>query len=661
ALVAYDEVVSRFGEAEATELLEPVAMALFNKGVLFKAQERFDEALAACDEVVSRFGEAEATELLVQVAKALFNKGVLLEAQERFEDALAAYDAVVSRFGKAEATELLELVGRSAVQSVFSCVESKNFAAAVERADRFNENDRIFKNLPEKIRGLLLLAKAYALGKQNDQEAAKVVIDKVKEIVGDDEQSAQWAAAILGEAYGILDTIPRIITPEKQKSFKTQMQKQQGRSKEFLSAKSSFAENDRCIFFDLRQWNSFTPTVPDMHEIDLGGGYYIWFQGQGIVIDPGHDYISNFGKMGGRIHDIHHIVITHAHNDHTQDFESLLGLFFQYNRECLRQDKPVKKIHVYLSHGAERKFCGFLPLRDSSYIGQVEVLNPGDGCGEPRRIKLFGLPEAELVVLPAYHDDVITSDLAVGVAFNFQIGETTKRVVFTGDTGLFPPARKKNGEISRDKNGDPILQHGPEAEHAIYRRYPQEFQRPDMLVPHIGSIKTEYEFEDFDYEQLTAEDSKRRLLFYPNHLGIRGLLMMLEHMKPRVAIVSEIGEELKDFRYDLAEDVEKIMRERTWYEESPVDVYMGDLTVIYDIGKDMFFCHETTQFEKRKNVIVRPVTENEHAPYYCPNLTRGYFFLRTDGDPTDIEEKVDLFGARTKHHKIVEILFSKRP
>ncbi len=99
----------------------------------------------------------------------------------------------------------------------------------------------------------------------------------------------------------------------------------------------------------LRKWNSYTPSLPgqtglkDISVHSVGGGYFLYIQapenyletGYGMVIDPGYNFIHNFGAAGFCLDDIDGILITHAHNDHTNDFESLLTLLYQRNDKCL--------------------------------------------------------------------------------------------------------------------------------------------------------------------------------------------------------------------------------------------------------------------------------------------------------------------------------------
>ena len=61
----------------------------------------------------------------------------------------------------------------------------------------------------------------------------------------------------------------------------------------------------------LRKWNSFTPAIPSAEdERSLGGGYFVWHKGKGIVIDPGYNFIENFYDAGCRICDIDTVIIT---------------------------------------------------------------------------------------------------------------------------------------------------------------------------------------------------------------------------------------------------------------------------------------------------------------------------------------------------------------
>jgi glyoxylase-like metal-dependent hydrolase (beta-lactamase superfamily II) len=510
-----------------------VAAALVNKGSTLDEQKKPDEAIAAYDEVATRFGKAEEPELKEQVARALVGKGVTLNEQRRPREAIATWDEVIRRLANAESHRLRPFLGWS------------------------------------------LAYKGYVQGRAGNVGEAKRTFRRARQVLPKDEFVQQLAAASIstskdrvyaGSRKRATETISVYIEalleqfkPDQQNEFFTKMREREQRTQDFLADTSRFVSDggSRALLLDLREWNSYTPLVPDQHEVDRGGGYFIRYKNQGIVIDPGFDFIKNFGDADGRVCDIDHVVITHAHNDHTQDFESLLSLVHQHNRK--HKDK-IKRIHLYLSHGAARKCSGYVPLRDVEYIQTIDILNQGRR-DNPQTIHLHGLLGARLTVLRAYHDDTITLDYSVGLGFEFDFGGTTRTVVFTGDTGLFPPKRGVGGKPTLREDDEPVLDIDMEGSKALYNEYPERFRRPDLLVPHLGSIK-KYEFTKLESLPPAQEQANTPLLFYPNHLGIRGLIILLDKLRPKVAIISEFGEELKDVRFKLVEGISQLLEKR---------------------------------------------------------------------------------------------------
>ena len=114
-LVTYDEMLSRFGDSEMPELLVEVARAFVNKGAALGASKRVDAALAVCDEMLDRFGDTEVPELLEHVARALFNKGVSLSMLGRRDEALVIYEEVRCRFTETESPRIHELLASALI------------------------------------------------------------------------------------------------------------------------------------------------------------------------------------------------------------------------------------------------------------------------------------------------------------------------------------------------------------------------------------------------------------------------------------------------------------------------------------------------------------------------------------------------------------------
>jgi hypothetical protein len=257
--------------------------------------------------------------------------------------------------------------------------------------------------------------------------------------------------------------------------------------------------------------------------------------------------------------DIDNIVITHAHNDHTIDFESLLTLLYQSYKGNTRTSK---KVTLYLNQGGMLKFASLLDWRARRYIGKIFTINPGD---------TYRLSDdsTKMTVLPAYHDEIVTRYYSVGLHFSISFGEADNRnLLLTSDTGLYPPGQKNASKTEI---------------HQLYKQLDEGLvNNIDLLVPHLGSIgkKELSAVKDMDWQP--------KDLLYGNHLGVLGVLRLISAIKPELALVSEFGEELKNFREDLIKIMRKVMQKVM--PDNPINVLPADLPFIYDIQKKTVFC-----------------------------------------------------------------------
>lgn len=168
AIVAYDDLVRRFGGSSESVMMEQVGWALFNKGLALVSLNRNEEAIAACEEVVRRSAGAADPALSEQAAWALFYKGFALGAMNRNEEAIAAYDDLIRRFADAAEPALQEKVAWS------------------------------------------LNNKGYALGELSRTDEAMAVYDDVVKRFGDSSEPAlreqvAWALYTKGFALGAID------------------------------------------------------------------------------------------------------------------------------------------------------------------------------------------------------------------------------------------------------------------------------------------------------------------------------------------------------------------------------------------------------------------------------------------------------------------------
>ncbi len=103
ALAASDEMLSRFGSSSDPELLQWVALAVYNKGLALITVGRVDEALDTInDDLIKRLDSDSNPQVREYAPAALYFKGTALLQLGRFDEALAIFDgALISRLESA--------------------------------------------------------------------------------------------------------------------------------------------------------------------------------------------------------------------------------------------------------------------------------------------------------------------------------------------------------------------------------------------------------------------------------------------------------------------------------------------------------------------------------------------------------------------------------
>ena len=280
----------------------------------------------------------------------------------------------------------------------------------------------------------------------------------------------------------------------------------------------------------LRRWQSYTPALSTGAVDDSrGGGYFVYCTDkesghvqQGVVVDPGFDFVENFLGYGFSIHDIHAIVMTHAHVDHTADFLRLVTLIVEHNKKT---QGPERKLLALMSPGCFERFEKAI-AGSWEHFSDVVVMNTGqavDGAA-PRTDwseYLLQLSRFRIQARFALHNDTTPHD-SVGLVI-YGLGEDkawTPLVGFTGDTMWW----SRIGEQYRDvptlcANLGGIVPYG--------KKYDgHEVRIPDNL--------------------LTSEGAKQ-VIQEENHLYWPGFSLLTRDLAnaAKLVVVSELGEELK--------------------------------------------------------------------------------------------------------------------
>lgn len=278
----------------------------------------------------------------------------------------------------------------------------------------------------------------------------------------------------------------------------------------------------------LRRWQSFNPKVPrPKGQVIRGGGYFLYWKGKGIVIDPGYDFIQNFYEEGFSIGDINAIIVTHTHPDHEDELNTIITLLAEWNefqqkkgyiegvKKGKRREKTIneeggKYIDLFLNEGAYRKYHTWLYGKDimikkiillqSSRWDRLSQkssdMKAAEADANPR-IDLRKNYHMEIEIVPSWHDELIDKHASIG--FILHLYDDPKKnafkIGFTGDT-------------------------------ECYEGIEDSFKNVDILVAHLGDVKLRELLARFD--KTTNEVINK---FIEKWYGIKGTTIDKLHKK----------------------------------------------------------------------------------------------------------------------------------
>lgn len=88
----------------------------------------------------------------------------------------------------------------------------------------------------------------------------------------------------------------------------------------------------------------------------LSGGIFLRWQGKGIAINPGRNFLKNFHAMGWHLYDLHHVIVTHEFTDGYAYIKEIYELAHRLNKA----NDHFHLIHYYLHQKAFQTLNGIL-------------------------------------------------------------------------------------------------------------------------------------------------------------------------------------------------------------------------------------------------------------------------------------------------------------
>ncbi len=358
----------------------------------------------------------------------------------------------------------------------------------------------------------------------------------------------------------------------------------------------------------LRKWQSFTPSLGSYSESSRGGGYFVYKVGdngqikEGIVVDPGYDFIENFLECNFSIKDIKAIAFTHSHIDHSVDFRGLMTLFHESNKRGARNKKGWKrhKVMIILPPSCFEHF--YQVLWDSKEdIKDVLVVDP------PNRQDYDDIMEHFTIrAFPAYHKEIQEDFNCIGLTIKEKNRNGRNLIGFTGDT------------VWTDNLAD------------NFKGFPVVCINMGGLID-VGknhSFEEIFKKDDYNYKNI------KKLIYEQNHLYLPGTIALLEQLREfkttRLAVIGEIGQELKsELRKDLFHKLNEFIDNRCdSLCEKPLRVVIEDIGLTVALGftdpsiccTPYIFCFRCKNRIKPGEIQLRATDDNrssEQLYYYC--------------------------------------------
>lgn len=369
----------------------------------------------------------------------------------------------------------------------------------------------------------------------------------------------------------------------------------------------------------LRRWQSFTPALSMGSEVGhKGGGYFVYKTNhkgeieEGLVIDPGFDFLENFFEESFSIRDINAILITHSHRDHASDFMSIVTLVHEMNEKGKRIFRNgqwmERKLVLLIAEGCYQFYAEQIRRYKDSFQDVIRMKqNSLEGNDKQKLFKYFRLKATK-----ANHYDQSDHD-SVGYLIKDNIGN--ELIGFTGDTRWY-------NNIEQAYIKYPVICMNLGAVVDI-------FKKPEIMLSDLCNKNDDKQIKKI-----------KQILLRENHLYLPGFYLMARKFykdKQKLLILSELCEEMKGgLRTDLSEKLTKKL-------DVPVLPEDIGLTVILNTIKKGYVLCRACNTAKRPDHIVPVETDKDSAiVYLCKDhynqLKESYILPQINKLEMDVNE-----------------------
>lgn len=305
-----------------------------------------------------------------------------------------------------------------------------------------------------------------------------------------------------------------------------------------------------------------------------GGGFFLKWNGLGIAIDPGYNFVDCLHKNGLNINDINVIIITHNHIDHNHD----LRILDDMNKCLYRHQKH--NIDIYLDNETYNASKFF--LLDFSTINKI---NENNKCNiikykdETTDVKHFKInDDCFLTIFPTYHIENKKED--------------EKRQFSASSFGV-------KLELYQNKILSCTL--GYTSDTSYDKLICEQLLGSDIIIANISGV---------------YEDDIKKVNHKKRHLGYYGCYELLKHTDSnlKLFLLSEFWSGNDDIRFDIAKYMQK--EYDLEFPNNQVKVHPADIGMKISLKNCCICCSLCGKYSRFSHTI-KPSEDFGEIRYIC--------------------------------------------
>lgn len=297
------------------------------------------------------------------------------------------------------------------------------------------------------------------------------------------------------------------------------------------------------------------------------GGVFIRWNGKGIVINPGREFLKNFHRQGHHIRDIDAVIITQDSPEAYRDIRAIYNMNYRLNSAAAE----LHIIQYYINQNAHQELAPQLKPHFKQERNTIHCLELYLDSPEQETIHLSQSIDLSYFAPVASPIHTIDQNRSVSIDRSLGIVLKLRSEKSTGILGLDGKNTINIGYVS-GCGWSPILS--------------QNFNNCDVLLT--------------GFESTSANDYSK--IKYPeDHLGYFGTYSLVEEVQPSILVYNEFNGKDGDIRLEVA----KKMRQELSYSESQKSVVVpGDTGLYIDLESLKLRCSVSQTFVDPRHIKV---------------------------------------------------------